>query len=687
MNAILQHWDYTKLRLQRLEHRIAPAAFNSMISRTEPTLNGDAAGGPSIFGNDPNSGFSALRGNSISADGRHFVFASLARNLVEGQSDVNNSHDIFVHDRIANTTQLISAAVGNESKTANGASSFATISADGRYVAYASTATDLVADFVPSANGTTNYYRFDRLLQQTRLITHRHDAVTIGAGSAAPSTLNDYYPLISANGQFVAFNSTSTDLVSGFTSTGASSGARFIYMYDALADQATLVTHSFGSSTYASSQGGTLDSISQDGRFVTFVTSSTNLLATSYVSKGDIFRFDRLTGANILISQASNTAPFGGNALSAGSTTSADGRWIAFTTKATNLVPGATMSGNQVVLRDVDTGTSVLVSRSAANPLVAGDLVSVNGNISADGSYVVFTSNSTNLITGYVNVNSEDINQVYLYDRISDQVKLVSHQAGAANTSSNSFTVNWKPVISADNRYVVFGNYGTNLVSGFVDGNPADQSDIFRFDRVTGQNALVSGSNGSPMRSANVSSPIATVSADGNVVAFTSGATDLNANVIDTNGHDDVYVRDMSAGVATLASRRFGNPSLSPGGQSQYVQQSVDGRFIVFVDTATNLVPGQIDAPNTQDIFLFDRVTKTTTLVSHAFDSASTVASKQWSDLCTHRLVDPELFHADHQRRWPVCRLRQQRGQSGSRFCRCQWPVDLGGHGNGRVLV
>lgn len=174
---------------------------------------------------------------------------------------------------------------------------------------------------------------------------------------------------------------------------------------------------------------------------------------------------------------------------------------------------------------------------------------------------------------------------------------------------------------------MVFVDRGTDLVAGFVDRNGFNAHDVYGYDLATGAVTLLSGRNGSPTEGGDGASNYATLSADGKVLAISSEATDLTASVIDTNAYRDVYVKNLTTGKAELASRRFGTPSLSPGGSATWVNQTPDGRFVVFTDTAGNLVPGQVESlPGTQDVFLRDRTTNITILVSRAAGTAATAS-------------------------------------------------------------
>jgi hypothetical protein len=177
-----------------------------------------------------------------------------------------------------------------------------------------------------------------------------------------------------------------------------------------------------------------------------------------------------------------------------------------------------------------------------------------------------------------------------------------------------------------------FADAATDLVSGFTDNNGPSLNftsgfDLYLYDSASGKSSLVSGKNGSPSVGGNGATNSGVSDFDGNVIFWTTAASDMISGIVDANGANDVFMRDTKTGTTSLASRRHGSPSLSAGGNSEWVQQSADGRYIVYTSTATNMVPGQVDTEQSQDVFLYDRVANTTTLASHTFGNASTAAN------------------------------------------------------------
>jgi hypothetical protein len=215
-------------------------------------------------------------------------------------------------------------------------------------------------------------------------------------------------------------------------------------------------------------------------------------------------------------------------------------------------------------------------------------------SISGDGRYIAFVTSSA-LVSGDTNGTSD----VYVYDRGRRSVARVS--VSSNGDQANGASVH--PQISASGRYVVFDSTASNLVAG--DGNGAP--DVFRHDRVTGETLRIS----EPFTSTGIGGgTVPTISDDGNLVAFSSGAFDLVPN--DVNGASDVFVRDVATGttVRVSVSTTGGDGDLASGD----AMLSGDGRHVAFSSAATNLIAG--DTNNLPDVFLRDLGAGTTVRAS-----------------------------------------------------------------------
>ena len=267
--------------------------------------------------------------------------------------------------------------------------------------------------------------------------------------------------------------------------------------------------------------------ISPDGRYVVYETFSSNLGPADSNNHFDVYARDRQTGSNILCSP-NLAGSNGGNEDSFQAIVSGDGSTVIFFSYATNLVAGATNGMGDVFAFNLATRTMKLVS--AAPGGVAGSGASYGPSVSADGRYVAFQSDSTNLVA------TTDVNgmfaDVFVRDLVADTTTLVSlncHGTGTGNDAS------YEPKISADGRYVVFNGAASDLVPGiFFQYAP----NVFRHDRQTGITLLIS-ENRFATGAGDSSSYSALVSDSGAVISFLSNASDLVAD--DANHTLDVF--------------------------------------------------------------------------------------------------------------------------------------------------
>jgi Tol biopolymer transport system component len=286
-----------------------------------------------------------------------------------------------------------------------------------------------------------------------------------------------------------------------------------------------------------------LPSISADGRYVAFHSDASNLVPGDTNGTWDIFVHDRLTGQTTRVSVASDGTQ--GNNGSGDPSISADGRYVAFTSEASNLVPGDTNGTWDIFVHDRVTGQTTRVSVASDGSEGYGS--SFSSSISADGRYVAFSSWASNLVPGDTNGWAD----VFVHDRVTGQTTRVS----VASDGTEGNHVSLLPSISADGRYVAFSSWASNLVPG--DTN--EVQDIFVHDRLTGQTSRVSVASGGT--EGNGASEFPSISADGRYVAFYSAASNLVPG--DTNGTWDIFV---AAAVEPTAMRlQWGDVNCSGG--------------------------------------------------------------------------------------------------------------------------
>ncbi|KKM75540.1 hypothetical protein LCGC14_1389220, partial [marine sediment metagenome] len=278
-------------------------------------------------------------------------------------------------------------------------------------------------------------------------------------------------------------------------------------------------------------------------------------------------------------------------------TMSADGRYIAFDSDSSNLVPGDANGTWDVYVRDTQTGTTTRVSTDSSG--TEGNDASWWASISPDGRYVAFASDASNLVAGDDNNESD----VFLKDTQTGVVTRISEDAVGNDANADS----WISSISADNRYVVFYSKASNLVAG--DTNAA--YDVFLKDTSTGSIQMVStDSSNNPGNSNSFIDYPSVISTDGRYITFNSRATNLVAN--DTNGKSDVFMKDMQNGQTTRIST---DSSGNQGNSGSYTSTiSADGRYIAFDSYASNLVA--TDSNGAYDVFVKDTQTGAAQLVS-----------------------------------------------------------------------
>jgi hypothetical protein len=346
----------------------------------------------------PNEGDRPSNDPAISGDGRYVAFESQADNLIVGDTNVFPFSDLLLHDRQTGTTTLVS--VDWNGIQGDGPSSSPSISADGRYVAFESGA-DLVAGDI----SFDDIFVRDLLASTTILVSVDSNGLKGNGDSYAPS--------ISSDGRYVAFESSAPDLVAP-----VSNGSIHIFVHDRDDDENGTYDEAGGISTAQVSvdSAGTegdfdsrVPSISEDGRYVAFESDATNLVGVGNDTNGgaDVFVHDLQTGITTRVSV--DSAGTEGDASSGAPSISADGRYVAFESDATNLVAGDGNGSTDVFVHDRDTDGDGLYDEpgEVSTTRVSKDLAGVEGNdnsnrpsISADGSSVTFQSDADNLVAG-----------------------------------------------------------------------------------------------------------------------------------------------------------------------------------------------------------------------------------------------------------------------------------------------
>jgi Tol biopolymer transport system component len=337
-------------------------------------------------------------------------------------------------------------------------------------------------------------------------------------------------------------------------------------------------------------------SLSSDGRFVAFDSEASNLVRDDTNSSQDIFVHDRSTGVTERVSVATDGGEANSGALDP--SVSSDGRFVAFHSSASNLVPSdRNGSVTDIFVHDRSTGVTELVS--VASDGGEGNSTALNPSLSSDGGLVAFRSDASNLVPGDTN-NWHDI---FVHDRSTGVTERASVASDGGQANLESLL---SPSLSSDGRVAAFDSRANTLVPGDTNF----MFDIFAHDRVTGKTERLSlASDGTQT---NGSSLLPSLSSHGQVVAFMSGATDLVPG--DTNGFDDIFVRDRVAGETERVS--VASDGLQANSASVTPSLSADGRVVAFWSVAGNLVPA--DTNGVEDTFIHDRTTGATERVSVA---------------------------------------------------------------------
>ena len=393
--------------------------------------------------------------------------------------------------------------------------------------------------------------------------------VSVRPDGTASSGGDSFARAISDDGRFVAFESTATDLVADDTNTASD-----VFLRDLVAGTTSRISVS---SSGAQAIGGDsiAPSISADGRYVVFHSAATNLVGDDSNGRFDVFLRDTATNTTTRIS-LSNTQAEAVNGDSVFGDISGDGRYVAFLSDAGNLVAADDNGQFDVFVRDLQASTTTRVSVASGGGQATGG-ASAFPSISFDGRYVAFESKAVDLVAGDTNAQSD----VFLHDVVAGTTIRVSVRSDGAQGEGGESTY---ATLSDDGRYVAFESSATNLVSGDSNG----RFDAMIHDVVTGVTSRISVSTSGAQAVGN-DSLAPSITSDGRYVAFHSGAANLVPN--DTNGHFDVFVRDLATGTTSAVSVGASG-AVASGGDSTFPAITPDGRHVVFKSAATDLVAG-----------------------------------------------------------------------------------------------
>ena len=429
----------------RGRHRKLAASLCASVAMLAPVaFDRASASGPETIRVSVRSDGGEVRsgnyGSGVSRDGRIVVFESRSKRLVPGDS--NGKRDVFVHDVATGETRRVSVA--SNGRQANDDSYSATISDDGRFVAFESYATNLVR------NDTNDWE--DVFVHN--LDTGRTRRVSVGDGEQEGNR-GSSFPTMSAHGRYVLFSSDATNLVR----PRKGHPAQQLFVRDR--NEHTTEAVSLNSQEEWGNRNSYAGIISASGRYVTFDSAAHNLVRGDTNTLDDIFVRDLQRGRTRRVNVSSDeqqtvtSDSAEDEAHSYVGDISADGRFVVFYTAAPNLVVNDVNVDSDVFVRDRMQGTTSLVSVALTG--LSGNGRSHRPTISADGRYVVFSSDSTNLVASDENGEAKD---VLIRDLQSGETEIcgLGHDDQQSEESATGVT------ISSNGRFVLFDSWGGDLV-------------------------------------------------------------------------------------------------------------------------------------------------------------------------------------------------------------------------------
>jgi Tol biopolymer transport system component len=344
--------------------------------------------------------------------------------------------------------------------------------------------------------------------------------------TGAQANSHSYFPAISADGAWVAFMSLSSNLVVGDTN-----GLADTFLFEIATGQTTRVSVD-SSGAQAGGSSGNSSALSADGRYIVFQSHASNLVAGDTNQLVDVFVHDRVSGQTARVSVSSSGAQGSGPSGIEGFTISGDGRFVVFVSRAVDLVPDDTNDVTDIFMHDRVTGQTSRVSVSSLG--VQGNGYSFGPSVSNDGRYVAFESESSNLVPNDTN----GVRDVFVRDTWTGTTARASEGPGGTE---------WSAAIAG----ATLSSNGLHLA--FSAHFAAGVYQIFVMDLATHQVVLASQGPGlPPFNEGNSYSTGVSLSADGSIVAYRSGATNLIFG--DTNGKDDIYLTNLFAETPTIAA-------------------------------------------------------------------------------------------------------------------------------------
>lgn len=536
----------------------------------------------------------------LSSDGRYALIESEASDLVPG--DTNRVADVFLRDLATGATLLVSVALNGG--VGDGACRGAAMTPDGRFVAFTSSADNLVP---ADTNQVPDVFVRDLRSGVTVL------ASVLPTGVVPSLAASSEAPQITPDGRYVAFYYTPTNGPPGVEPAGQ------IYLRDQVTGTTTWA--SAGAAAAAADALGAQDAVPCNYRLSADGQSLAYEAASGKLGRGAILRYRLATGQTVVVG-TNAFVPLARYEDMRSLDMTPDGRLIAFVAGTASAV-GRPAS---ILVWDGQTGITTLASGDLTNGVAPGTVCD-SPVLSADGHFLAFLSQGAQMTTDLV---SGDFN-LYWRDLQAGATTLLGAGLNGVGAGVDPETV---PRLSADGRWVAFDAPDGNLVPG--DRNRS--FDLFLCDTAVGTNELVSirspalstlssdGSSYLPVSGATIDGrQISCLSGDGRLVAFCSGADDLVAN--SPTGELNVFVRDLRNASTVLVSANTNG--LAGDGESTSPAISADGRYAVFASIADDLVAR--DANRASDVFVRDLQTGITTLVSANFNGSASANGNSYA--------------------------------------------------------
>jgi Tol biopolymer transport system component len=467
-----------------------------------------------------------------------------------------------------------------------GASDLPAISSDGRYVAFYSTATNLV----PGAQTVGEIYVRDLILGETTNVSAA--APDLVQSLLGTSNVFSCSPAISTNGEIVAYEACQ---ITGYGVPAAAPGV--ILRYDLQTGSTDIVNTNSIAVTFGSERSFQGFDMTPDGQFIALVAG----LGDTSGSNTTVEIWSAQTGATTPASVNVNTSMLA-NGISDHPVMDASGRYSAFLSDATNLTTNTVVRGFHLYIRDLQAGVTTLVDADTNGVGSTSNLMPFC-SLSADGGVIAFAAWDGSLVAN----DSNHAYDVFALNLTSNLIELISACQPALPATAADGPSALTNLSASTNGVVAFSSLAGNLAPGDAD----DYTQVFIRDLAGESTTLVSIDTNNVLPG-NGASLAASISADGRYVLFTSSASNLVAN--DNNKASDVFVRDLQLGTNVLVSVNMSGTG--PGNGASYApMMSSDGRYVLFHSLAGNLATGSLP-PNVAGLFWRDLQAGITLLIA-----------------------------------------------------------------------